>query len=306
MSSPLVMALLTAALGLLLLLDLGQWLWPAPPAGGLARRLRLQGSKQGSSPEPTAAPLPGATAPPGSEAAGRQRLQWLAVAALVGALVGGLFGGAAGALPLAAAAGYGAWRRWPRLAARRRREQLHREFRVALAALATSLRSGASVPTALERLPADLALALGPGVHPMAEEAEQIREQLRSGAAVEQALERFAQRAELEDATAFVSIARLCRRRGGDMAAALSQVAEVLAGKMAVAEQIRTLTAGKRGEAWLLALFPPLLLAGMALVNPGYLAPLLTTLPGRVMLGTAALLVLLSAAVAQRLLRIEI
>ena len=251
MGSPLLIALLTVAVAALLGHELAGSLWPAPPPGGLSRRLRRH-----------VGPAPAAT--PGER------------------------------------------RRWPRLAARRRREQLHREFRLALAALATSLRAGASVPTALARLPDDLALTFGPGVHPMVAEAEQIREQLKSGATVEHALEGFAARADLEAGAAFGAVARLCRLRGGDMAAALGRVAEVLGGKMAVAEQIHTLTAGKRSEAWLLSLCPPLLLAAMALINPAYLAPLLTTAPGRLLLGLTALLILLSAAAAQRLLRIDI
>lgn len=283
---------------LLLLSGIGLYCGEAP--GGLERvLLHLRG-------EPAVPRRPWWWAQDGQLSRG-QRIIFTAVAASVLA-AGGLlfFRSAALACVLALAAPLYPYT-LERTLKRKRRDLLISQFGMALPAMASSLRSGASLRTAVERAAPDLDRMLaGQPLRPMVTELERVVRDLQMGFSLEEALVRFRDRLQLEDVTDFVGAILLCRIRGGNAAVVMASIAEIIEEKIAVQQQILTLTAGKRMEGNMLIFAPPVLVGFLTLTSPGYLAPLYEGLAGQVMLVVG--IGCLSAAyfIGRRLLEIEI
>lgn len=194
-----------------------------------------------------------------------------------------------------------------RTLARKRRELLGAQFGVSLQVMATSLKAGASLRMAVERAAPDLERMLaGQPLKPMVNELEQVVRDLKMGFSLEEALVRFRDRLQLEDVTDFVGAVLLCRVRGGNAAAVMASIAEIIEDKIAVRQQILTLTAGKRLEGSMLTFAPPTLIGLLWLTAPSYLAPLYDRLAGQVLLlvGTACLVA--SYLISRRLLEVDV
>lgn len=194
-----------------------------------------------------------------------------------------------------------------RTLSRKRRELLGAQFGIALQVMAASLRAGASLRMAVERSAPDLDRMLaGQPLKPMVTELESVVRDLDLGFSLEEALVRFRDRIQLEDVTDFVGAVLLCRVRGGNAAAVMASIAEIIEDKIAIRQQILTLTAGKRLEGSMLTFAPPTLVCLLWLTSPSYLAPLYDRPAGQVMLllGTACLVA--SYFMSRRLLEIEV
>ena len=237
----------------------------------------------------------------------KQRLGLTALAAAVLIFAGGLFfhSWVIGLLLSLAAPLY------PKMLERtlrlKRREALNIQFGLALQAMASSLRAGASLRTAVERSTEDLERMLaGQPLKPMLTELERVVRDLQMGFSLEEALVRFRDRVALEDVNDFVGAVLLCRVRGGNAAAVMASIAEIIEDKISVRQQIQTLTAGKRMEGNMITFAPPVMVAVLSFTAPGYLTPLYERFAGQVMLvvGTACLVA--AYLIGRRLMEIEV
>jgi len=237
----------------------------------------------------------------------KQRLGLTALAAAVLIFVGGFFfhSWVVGLIIAPAAPLY------PKLLERtmrlKRREVLSVQFGPALQAMAASLRAGASLRTAVERSTEDLERMLaGQPLKPMLTELERVVRDLQMGFSLEEALVRLRDRVALEDVNDFVGAVLLCRVRGGNAAAVMASIAEIIEDKISVRQQIQTLTAGKRMEGNMITFAPPAMVAVLSFTAPGYLTPLYERFAGQVMLvvGTACLVA--AYLIGRRLMEIEV
>lgn len=190
---------------------------------------------------------------------------------------------------------------------RKRQELMAVQFGVALQAMAASLRAGASLRTAVERSAPDLDRMLaGQPLKPMVAELERVVRDLKMGFSLEEALLRFRDRVQLEDVNDFVGAVLLCRVRGGNAAVVMAAIAEIIEDKIAVGQQILTLTAGKRMESNMITFAPPAMIGILWFTSPGYLEPLYTRLVGQVMLIIGIACLVSAYFIGRRLLEIEV
>ncbi|HEY3366953.1 MAG TPA: type II secretion system F family protein [Symbiobacteriaceae bacterium] len=189
----------------------------------------------------------------------------------------------------------------------KRRELLSVQFGLALQAMAASLRAGASLKSAVERARNDLARMLaGQPLTPMLTELDRVVRDMELGFSLEEALVRFRDRVHLEDVTDFVGAVLLCRVRGGNAAAVMASIAEIIEDKISVRQQIFTLTAGKRMEGNLITFAPPVMVALLSFTAPGYLTPLYTQFIGQIMLVVAVACLAAAYFIGRRLMEIEV
>jgi tight adherence protein B len=172
-----------------------------------------------------------------------------AAAVLIGILVGwqilsGLLGALAGGV-----AGWGIahWRarrssRVPAVVAQER-------FADAIASLGAAVRSGASLPQALEYAATE---AESPVRYPL----EALVGDLRLGVPIEQALDRWRDAWDGAEVDLVVGALELHRRSGGDLPAVLDEVIASVRDRVSIAREVRTLTAQARLSAWILCLLP--------------------------------------------------
>jgi tight adherence protein B len=184
-------------------------------------------------------------------------------------------------LLLGAALGWLATEVWFRVKQSRRCRAFAEQLPDTLQVVASSLRSGFSLPQAL-------AAAQQGGAQPMASELGRALAAARIGIVLEDELDQIAHRMRSEDWRLAVMAIRIQRSVGGNLSEVLSTTAKTLRERAAVTRQVRALSAEGRLSAYVLLGLP--IGVGLFLIafRRSYVEPLWTTTAGVVMLVLAA------------------
>jgi tight adherence protein B len=178
--------------------------------------------------------------------------------------------------------------------AAKRRKTLNDQFRDLLYSLSASFSAGRQMPEALAEGLENMRL-IYPDDAPIIRELAHIKKSLYEDRAPEKdVLTDFARRSHSEDIQNFTDVYFTCRETGGDLERVVMKAAEVIADKLNIEREIRTITAQKRFEAKFLAVMPPGLILILQITSPAYLAILYETPQGRVIM-TAALIMTAAA-----------
>jgi tight adherence protein B len=180
------------------------------------------------------------------------------------------------------------------MSGRRARRTYERQLAHAAAELARSVRSGASLPTAVD----ELARVAEP---PLSVDVVTVHEALRRGVAVDDALADWSRRVATSSVELLVTAARLGHAEGGDLAAALDAVAVSLLDRIEVDDEAHALGAQARASMWALLALPPFGAACFALLDPAVGRTLVATPAGWACLAVGVSLELSGATVMSRL-----
>jgi Flp pilus assembly protein TadB/Mg-chelatase subunit ChlD len=165
--------------------------------------------------------------------------------------------------------------------------------------VASSLRTGFSLPQALDAAQQD-------GVQPMAEELGRALAAARIGAPLEDELDLVAERTQSEDWRWAVMAIRIQRSVGGNLAEVLMTTVRTLRERAATRRQVRTLSAEGRLSAYILIGLPILVAGALLTFRRAYLEPLWTTTPGLVMVAGALLLMVLGTFWMRKVVTVEV
>lgn len=182
--------------------------------------------------------------------------------------------------------------------ARMQRKLFQEQFPGILERLSDSLQAGFSLPQAIEFIIPNLS-------QPGSKEMAQISTQIKLGFTVDQALRGLYKRHPTEDVRLLVEGLTLQRQVGGNMAAMMRDMAEVVRARVELENEIRTMTAQGRLSAVVIALLVPVSL-GLLSMFPGYTDVLFNTTIGNFVLITVGVLELIGAAIVAHLIRIEV
>lgn len=172
------------------------------------------------------------------------------------------------------------------------------QFPGVLDRLADSLQAGFSLPQAVEFVVPNLS-------QPSSTEMQWIADQIEMGFTVDQALKGLYERRTNEDVRLLVEGLTLQRQVGGNMAAMMREMAQVVRTRVELENEVRTLTAQGRLSAVVIALLVPVSLALLTMF-PGYVDVLFNTTIGNMVLILAGMLELVGAVIVARLIRIEV
>lgn len=181
----------------------------------------------------------------------------------------------------------------------KRRADFEEQLPDVLDLLAASLESGAGIATALE-------LVIAEAPHPAASEFARVLTATRLGATLVDGLADMAERLGSRDLLYTVQAISVQQRTGGKLAEVLGIVADFMRGRAELRREIKALTAEGRLSAYILGGLPFAIAGFISIVNPDYLDPLYTTLPGVVMLLGAGILMLISLFFMARIIKIEV
>jgi tight adherence protein B len=187
---------------------------------------------------------------------------------------------------------------WARLLATRRLARLRAQLPQGLGTLSTSVRAGLSLPQALAQ-GADAIPS------PLGDELRRITREIALGGTLEASLSAFERRAPLPEIRLLVAALNLARSTGGSLAPLLDQLTETLRERERLRGHVKTLTAQGRLSGWVVGLMPVVLLIVVSAVDPEFLAPLLHTPAGLVLLGVAIVLELIGAVAIRAVVRVE-
>jgi tight adherence protein B len=125
------------------------------------------------------------------------------------------------------------------------------------------------------------------------------------GRPLEDALDEIGRRLESRDFSWVVMAIRVQHEVGGNLAELLTTVATTLRERDRLRRQVRALSAEGRLSGWILGALPVVFTVYLSLVRPDYLAPLVHTPLGWLMLATAAVLYAVGMIWISRVVRVE-
>jgi tight adherence protein B len=179
---------------------------------------------------------------------------------------------------------------WVWLKAHKRLQAFENQLPDLLIGVAASLKAGHSFKQALQAIVDD-------GAEPAAKEFNRVLTETRLGRPLDSSLSDMAERVGSKNLSFIVTAVAVQSQVGGSLASLFDMVADTVRNRQQFARKIKALTAMGRMSAYVLVALPFFLAGALALLNPGYMAPLFTTSTGHkmimlslVMMGVGSLL----------------
>jgi tight adherence protein B len=181
---------------------------------------------------------------------------------------------------------------------RRRQNMFNEQLAGMLQLLSNSLKTGYAIDRALETVAAK-------SQPPVSTEFERVATEITLGTSVEEALSALLLRINSPDLEFIVTAILLHTRVGGNLAEVLDNISDTLRDRLQTKRDMSVLTAQSRASATIITGLPILLALGLYVFVPGYFAPMTSTVIGYVLLGVAALFVLVGNLIIQRMTALE-
>jgi tight adherence protein B len=169
-------------------------------------------------------------------------------------------------------------------------------FPDAVVAISRMLRAGLPITTAVRSISHE-------APPPVNDVFTLIADQIEIGAPIEDALDASSRHIGLPDFRFFAVAVVLQHATGGNLAATLEILADIVRRRRAVRLKARATTAEIRVSAYVLGALPFLIVGTLLIIQPGYLAPLVTDPRGHVILGLAVGGLLLAGLTMRQMMR---
>jgi tight adherence protein B len=158
------------------------------------------------------------------------------------------------------------------------------QFTDAMTLVASSLRAGHSLPQAMLMVPQDM-------TPPIADEFRQLCSDLNLGMSTREAFERMCDRLPgLLEFRLFAVAVVINRETGGNLAEVLDQLGQTIRERFKFRGHLSALTAQSKMSGAVVGGLPIVMFLGLWLFKPDFVAPLLTTLTGNVMIAIAVVM----------------
>jgi tight adherence protein B len=181
---------------------------------------------------------------------------------------------------------------------RRRQTQFNDQLASMLQLLSNSLKTGYAIDRALDTVAAK-------SQPPVSTEFERVTTEVTLGTSVEDALSSLLLRIDSPDLEFIVTAILLHIRVGGNLAEVLDNISDTLRDRLQTKRDMSVLTAQSRASASIITGLPILLALGLYVFVPGYYAPMTSTWIGYVLLGFAAIMVLIGNLLIRRMTALE-
>ena len=169
----------------------------------------------------------------------------------------------------------------------------------ALSLMANSLRSGFGLLQVIQDLSRELA-------SPMSDELAAVAHEMSLGGDLEVALSHLQTRVRSYDLDLIVTAMMVQRKVGGNLSEVLDSIAHTIRERVRILGEVRALTAEVRLSGNILTLLPVITALAISILSPGYLLPLVTTNPGRIMTIVASIIMVVSFYMLRKLGTIEV
>ena len=225
--------------------------------------------------------------------------------AALGFLVGGLFTFALHWLPNILFALMVAWlfSKMPKLAVKQAHKRYVARFEDqivdALTMAASALRSGLSLPQALDLITKEMP-------SPINQEFELALKEQQMGKTLDEALESMTARLPSEDLNLVVSAVLVLRETGGNLSETFDTIVYTISEREKVRGKIKTLTAQGVAQGIILVCMPFVMAWVLHILNPDYMRPMFTTLAGWIFLGFMCLMLFVGALMIRKIVTIDV
>lgn len=200
----------------------------------------------------------------------------------------------AGVLAVAVAAPVG----YASLHQRIRRKKFGERLPDALDIISSALRVGHGLQRALHLVGQE-------AEEPLSGEFRRVMADIAMGCPVDVALERAAGRVGNPELDLLATVVGIQMEVGGNMAECFDRISETLRDREELANEVKSLTAEGKMTAYVCAVMPPAMGLLIAHVNPEYMAPMISTPVGHLMLAATAVMQTVGIIVVARMMKLE-
>ena len=165
----------------------------------------------------------------------------------------------------------------------KRKAKFNRQMGEAMTLLSSALKSGMNVPTAMANTAAEMD-------EPMGEELARIVNESRLGRDMVSAMFETAERMESDDFKWITEAVAIQRESGGRLSEILDRVTHTIAERNELQQKVASLAAEGKASGYILMALPIVIGLLFAVINTEFIAPLVTTGAGRILLVFAAAL----------------
>ena len=187
----------------------------------------------------------------------------------------------------------------------RRKEALAKQFRDGILAVASAVNAGYAIENAWQEAALEMEQIYGANGE-ITREFRAISRKLSMSQTSEEAVLNLAERSGIPEVRQFAEVFAVAKRTSGNLAPILSDTAQLLAGKLRLREEIRTLSAAKGLEQHIMDVMPVLILTYVNLGSPGFTDPLYETFAGRCIMTVCLGVYLFAVLLGQKILRVEV
>jgi tight adherence protein B len=182
---------------------------------------------------------------------------------------------------------------------KRRDEKFLAQLADALLAISNSLKTGYSIPQALNLLVREMD-------NPAKQEFRLVWQEMQLGTPVEEALGHLAQRMKSMEIDLMVASVAISRQVGGNLSEVLENIAGTIRERLRVEGRVKALTAQGKIQGIVMCLMPFVLAFIIYLVQPDFIKPLFTTVPGYLLMAGIVGWMAIGAFFIMRIVKIEI
>ena len=165
--------------------------------------------------------------------------------------------------------------------------------------IARALKAGHSFTSAMK-------LAADEFGDPLGTEFQETLDEINFGVSVQEALKGLTERIDCSEVKYFVIAVIIQRETGGNLAELIESLAHIIRERFKFEGKVRILTAEGKLSAVILVALPILIGVWLQISNPDFLGPLWTDPIGHIMLGGAAILLVIGMFVMKQMVKIEV
>jgi tight adherence protein B len=195
--------------------------------------------------------------------------------------------------------GYMSPRFWIKKKTRERMKKFNDGLEDMIMTVIGSLRAGFSFAQALKTV-------VDESEAPIKDEIELLLKEMQYGTSMEEALEHLKERVPSEDLDLLVQAVLIQRQVGGNLAIVLETIVHTIRDRNKIQRQIKTLTAQGRISGWVIGLLPFGLSVALYLIEPSYIGTLFTHQIGLMLVGSAAVSMIIGLFLIRKMTTIEV
>src|SRR5262249_52058696 len=141
---------------------------------------------------------------------------------------------------------------------------------------------------------------------PIGHEFDLVFSEINYGGDVRAALLGLLERVPSVSVMAMVTAVLVQKETGGNLAETFERITAVIRGRFKLARRVKTLSAGGRMSAWILALLPPILFSTVPFTSPDYLPVLVNNPVGKNLIAAAVVLGVIGILWIRKIIRIRV
>lgn len=181
----------------------------------------------------------------------------------------------------------------------KRMTRLGEQLPDALDLIARGLRAGHAFNACLQMADEELP-------DPIAGELRTVHDEITYGVSLQQAFVHLAERVPSTDVRYFTIAVLVQRESGGNLTELLTKLSELIRARGRLMGRVRVLSAQGRMSAWVLAVMPFVLGAGLYFANPGFMGPMFTDPIGTTIIKWLLIMMAAGILVMRRIVRIRV